>query len=221
MDRVAALMNDPAKTDYTYAAQLIYLNMAIDQLVENMNDNHSPISNSTSGSIRVPIGVNRLSYTIEEAPIYPPDLVEVQGISERLYGSTDPLVPMTKREFIGFEPAQDALLYWAWEELRIKFNNNGARTEREIVLQYVRTNLLHADDENSIIHLSTSISYLSFKTASLCARFIGENEQRAAILEQEADEALERMESIQNKGKHHIVTRHRPFRAGWKMRGGR
>ena len=220
MDRVAALMNDPAKTDYTYNAQLIYLNMAIDQLVEHMNELNSPISNATSASIKVPAGINRLSYTIEEAPIYPPDLVEIQGISERLYGSTDPLIPMVKREYIGFEPAQDALKYWAWEELRIKFNNNGAKTDRELILQYIRTNLLHAENENSIIHLSTSISFLAFKTASLCARYIGENEVRAGMLETDALLALERMDSIQNKGKQQIMTRHKPFRAGWKARGG-
>jgi hypothetical protein len=64
-----------------------------------------------------------------------------------------------------------------------------------------------------------SRSYLSYKTAALCAMFIGENESRAKILNDQADEAMERLEGISNKGRQQIMTRHRPFRAAYKSRG--
>jgi hypothetical protein len=50
--------------------------------------------------------------------------------------------------------------------------------------------------------------------------FIGENETRAGILETQAEKAMERLTGINNKGKQQIMTRHRPFRAAYKARGG-
>ena len=53
----------------------------------------------------------------------------------------------------------------------------------------------------------------------LCSMFIGENETRAQVLNEQAEQAKERMEGISNKGRQHIMTRHRPFRAAFKARG--
>ena len=75
-------------------------------------------------------------------------------------------------------------------------------------------------DPTTIIPVMNCRSYLSFKTAALCAMFIGENQTRAQILEAQADEAMERMTGMSNKGRQQMMTRHRPFRAGYKARGG-
>jgi hypothetical protein len=61
---------------------------------------------------------------------------------------------------------------------------------------------------------------LSYKTAALLSQFIGENESRAQLLNGEAELAVERMASIDNKGRQQMSTRHRPFRASYKARGG-
>ncbi len=221
MDRAAALLNDPAKTDYTYAAVLPYLNMAVDELVENLEESNDSPTNQTSSPISVVVGKVKLT-PAESAttPHYPSDLVEIQSVTERALGSTDSFLPLDRREFLQAFPASNSLLYWVWEEQEIRFNPNGALSDREVQLLYVRQAISQATTSASIIGTINARSYLSYKTAALCALYIGENETRAQALNDEANKALERMEGISNKGRQQFATRHRPFRAAFKMRGG-
>jgi len=223
MDRAAALMNDPARTDYTYTAQLPYLNMAIDELIESLEESNSSPSNMvTSSTIVIPITTNRIS-PIESLtpPYYPADLVEIQEVGERLNGNTnDPFVTMSRRDYVGAYPANNSLLFWCWIDQTIQFNPNGATTEREVQLRYVRQAISQATDDSSIIGAINARSFLAYKTAALCSMFIGENETRAGVLDVQAEKALERLTGINNKGRQEIVTRHRPFRAAYKARGG-
>jgi len=221
MDRCAALMNDPAKTDYTYVAQLIYLNMAIDELVESLEESNSSPTNSTSAVIVVSKGTTMITPIEGTGTVhYPIDLVEIQEVGERLMGSTqDVFMRMGRREFLSAYPANNALLFWIWEDQCIKFNPNGALTDRDVQLKYVRQALTQAVDENSVIGTINARSYLSYKTAAFCSMFIGENETRAQVLDAQAEKALDRITGISNKGRQQIMTRHRPFRASYKARG--
>lgn len=220
MDRAAALLNDPAKTDYTYVAQLIYLNMAIDELVENLEESNASPTNQTSTVITVSLGKNKIT-PIEsiEIPHYPVDLVEIQEVGERATGTQDSFIRLGRREFLQAFPPNQSLLFWIWEDQQIKFNPSGALSSRDIQLRYVRQAITQAIDGTTVIGTINARSYLSYKTAALCSQFIGENETRAGILNQEANRALERMEGISNKGKQQVMTRHRPFRASYKSRG--
>lgn len=221
MDRAAALMNDPAKTDYTYAAQLAYLNMAIDELVELLEESNASPTNQTSVAITVPAGTTKLTpFEHADLPHYPSDLVEIQEIGERMAGSNDSYIRMARREFVSEFPRANSLMYWVWENQIIKFNPAGAFGAREIELRYVGQAIAQATDENSIIGTINARSYLSYKTAALLSQFIGENESRAQLLNGEAELAVERMASIDNKGRQQMSTRHRPFRASYKARGG-
>jgi hypothetical protein len=123
MDRSAALMNDPAKTDYTYVAQLPYLNMAIDELVENLEESNSSPTNQTSTVILVPVGTVMIT-PIEHPtpPHYPVDLVEIQEVGERMSGTNDPFIQLGRREFLTAYPPNNSLLFWHWEDQIIKFN---------------------------------------------------------------------------------------------------
>lgn len=221
MDRSAALMNDPAKTDYTYINQLPYLNMAIDELVESLEESNSSPTNQTSPIIVVPVGSNKIT-PVENVtpPHYPIDLVEVQGVTERLSGSSDSFLTLGRRDFVQVYPANNSLLYWCWEDQQIKFNPNGALTIRDVQILYVRQAIVSATNETTIIGTINARSYLGYKTAALCARFIGENPTRADELDKHATNALERLDSVNNKGRQATSTRHRPFRAGFKARGG-
>lgn len=221
MDRSAALMNDPDRTDYTYDAQLPYLNMAIDELVESLEESNSSPTNQTSAVIIVPVGVNKITPTEHaDTPHYPMNLVEIQEVGERLSGSNDPFIPLGRRESLGMFPRSNSLLFWTWEDQCIKFNPAGANTSRDIQLRYVSQALGQAEDEDSIIGTINARSYLAYKTAALCAMFIGENETRAGVLEKQAEKALERITGINNKGRQQFMTRHRPFRAAYKSRSG-
>ncbi len=220
MDNAAALMNDPELTDYTYDAQLPYLNMAIDELVEMMEESNNSPTNRTSDPIEIAVGEYEIT-PAESAttPHYPEDLVEIQEVRERLADTDDPFVLMNRREFMEAFPATSSLMWWTWENQIIKFNPNGATTDREIQLHYIAKNLTHAVNENSIIGMINARSFLSYKTAALCSMFIGENEMRAGILQKEAEKAAERLINLDNKGRQQMVTRRRPFRASYKARG--
>jgi hypothetical protein len=64
-----------------------------------------------------------------------------------------------------------------------------------------------------------AISPLAFKTASLCARFIGENPTRADSLQIEANTAYEYFLAILIKENQVNSSRRRPFMASYKIRG--
>lgn len=233
MDRVASLLNDPQKTDYTYVVQLPYLNMAIEEFSDMMAEANAPNSNlvsthETKPPIILPVGKNVL--VPEDYPgiavsppgtyqTYPNDLIEVQEIGERFAGDPGPFRRLPRKEFHTIYPTTNSLVFWVWELGVIRFNDDGANVPMEVELKYVFQGINYAANENSIIDFIGSRTYLSYKTAALCAQFIGENESRAQLLEDKADEALERTINIGNKGKQQIVTRHRPFRASYKMRG--
>jgi hypothetical protein len=221
MDRSAALMNDPAKTDYTYVAQLPYLNIAIDELVESLEESNSSPTNLLSTVVTLTVGQYQIT-PIESvtSPHYPSNLIEIQEVGERLSGTTDTFFRLSRREFLQAYPPNNSLLYWTWENQIIKFNPNGALTPRDVQLKYVGQAITQATDETTVIGTINAMSYLAYKTAALCSQFIGENEQRAQLLEGKAEEALGRTTSINNKGRQEIMTRHRPFRAAYKARRG-
>ena len=222
MDRAANLLNDPNKTDYTYLVMLPYLNMAIEELSELMEESNNSPSNQTSAVIAIPVGTNRIASPDDQTagiPKYPDDLTEIQEVGERMFGASDAFIRLTRKEFLQTFPANSSLLFWIWEDQMIKFNPNGATSKREIQLKYIRQGVPYVANENSLITMINSRSYLGYKTAAFCALFIGENESRADTLNKEADKAIERLTGISNKGKQQVMTRHRPFRAGYKSRG--
>jgi hypothetical protein len=229
MDRAAALLNDPFKTDYTYAVQLPYLNTAIDEMIEQLEESNSALTNKTMlnfNAITMEIGQSII--TQPESPIlphYPIDLVEIQEVGERLWhgpaaGVAQPFTRMNKVEFIHNAPAAANFGFWSWEDQAIRFNPNGATTRREIQLKYISYTFPLAIDETTPLGIINCRSFLSYKTAALLAQFVGENEERAAILNDEANKALERRLAISNKSRQQMMTRHRPFRASYKLRGG-
>jgi hypothetical protein len=225
MDRVANLLNDPNKTDYTYDVMLPYLNMAIEELAEIMEESNAPVTNVTSAKIIIPKAYAAIVWAEYPnpdplLPRYPADLVEIQEIGEREVGSTHAFRRLPKLEFLPLSPSTNSLLYWNWESQVIKFNQSLATVDMEVQLRYITPAIQYVANANSTIYLINCRSYLAYKTAAFCARFIGENESRAGVLNDESDKAVERIEGINNKGKQQIMTRHRPFRANYKSRGG-
>jgi len=111
---------------------------------------------------------------------------------------------------------------WSWETQTIILHRSGTIIPQEIVLHFIGdlNVALQPYGVDSTVGGVKSRSFLAYKTASYAAMFIGENPQRAAVLDEKAGQALERIESINNKGRQQIMTRHRPFRASFKARGG-
>lgn len=218
MDSAAALLNDTAKTVYTYETQLPYLNMALNELQEEFERNEVPVTGKTSVVIEVDTDVEEISFT--STPALPTDLIEPSLLWERAR-DTNPFLPMNKLEelplyMIGSQIPQ--LIYYTWKNQALHFLP--ANADNDIKLTYISalftrfTSILGTDQVN-VINAET---FLEYRTAALCARFIGENATRADELNAYAVLGIDRALGIGAKGRQNIVIRRRPFRSGYKRR---
>lgn len=224
MDRAAAAMNDAAKSIYTFPIQFPYLNMALDELQEEFELNNVPVTNQTSVSISVAVGVTEIIPSVTLPVVgevyYPDDLVEIQQVWERLEGSSEPFIPVTPQEFLPHffdDVILPQLVYYSWQDQKIKFRP--ASSPREVKLDYIKDLFVAVTDEDDVIGIINSQAYLSFKTAQFLAFFCAENKTRADELKGLAAIALERNLGISSKGRQSIMTRRRPFRSGYRSRG--
>jgi len=205
MDMSAALLNDVQKQIYTYQVQLPYLKLAFKELREKFEESNIPVTNKTSTSITVDAGIFEVGFFT--TPPLPPDLVEIQQLWERPTGTSYPWIPMVRKEFLPHyqENGQEInqFLIWAWMGNAIHLiPSNGSN---DLKLDYI-SELNDIVNESSMIGIINGQSYLIYRTAGLCARFVGENETRANALDIQAE----------NKAKQAINTRKRPFRQGYK-----
>lgn len=213
MDDAAVYLNDPSRTVFTYAKQLPMLNTAVRELNMALEQNNVSITNRVSTAITVDAGVVTIDFST--TPALPNDFVELRELWERLDGSDDDYVPMSRREFLpGFTEQTSSLVYFAWLNQQLKFI--GATTDRQLRLDYIALSLAELDDETDDVRLINGRLFLAFRTAALCAEFIGENPTRAASLNGNAAFSLDRCVSINVKGKQSYGARRRPFRSAYK-----
>lgn len=222
MDASAALMNDAAKTQYTYAAQLPYLRIAIKELQEVFEQNNIPVTNESSPAvIQVDAGVTEIGFVgVTSAPNLPSDLVDIQRL---WYSPRDQelWLPMTKRNFLPhYLEGQEIspLSYYTWQGQKIEILPS--TTDNDIKLDYIKslfpTSIV---DQNTNIGIINAQTFLEYRTGALCAQFIGENKSRADELNVFASMAMDRATGIGTKGAQAIPIRRRPFRANYKRRG--
>lgn len=221
MDMSASLQNDTAKTQYTFEAQLPYLNMAMRNLQTIFELNTVPVTSETSAVIEVDAGVSAIVNIIDGSPNYPQDLIEIQQLWQRTRG-INPFIPIAKTSnyllhyLEGQETSQ--ILGWSWMSQEIRFLPSN--TDLDVKIDYIR-NLFPRytnADGNDAINIMNVENYLGFSVAALCSEFIGANESRAAAQQTLAERELENSLGISAKGMQTIVTRRRPFRASYKSR---
>ena len=213
-------MNDTAQEVYTDAACLPYLNMALNELQELYQLNNIPVTNETSGVLDVPIGTTRIAY-IGTLPTLPPGLIEIRQMWESDDG-TNRFIPVDKKEFIphNLEQVQVSTFgIWAWigNEIRLPSCN----LVKDLKLDYIRKLFITPLDIAQInidIPIEGITMFLGYRTAALCAWFIGENKERSDDLNDFSILALDRALGINVKGKQSIQVRRRPFMASYKAR---
>jgi hypothetical protein len=216
LDSSAVLLNDVNKTQYTYAVQLPFFNIAQRDLEKKMELNNVPVTNEVSTSIVIPAGTLVLSFTT--TPALPASLIEIQQILERLNGASEDYIPMTRREFLpGLIEQVESLIWWNWIDQEVRFV--GATTDRQLQMNYIANRLPTVTSTATTISILNAQSFLEYRTAALCAEFVGENTTRATSLNTDATLALDDFLGINTKGRQAIATRRRPFMASYKGRG--
>jgi hypothetical protein len=218
---VASLMNDTKRRYYTDAAILPYFNTVLDELQEIYQENDIPVIEETSGIITVPAGIFSISLTT--VPALPIDLIEIKRLWESDTGQNK-WTPLTRREFLPHYMEGTAISKFSvWSGDDDQINLLPSNQINDLKIDYIKRifntpiviNQMSTDLGSK---LTKAVTYLSRRTAALCAMFIGENETRAAALNELAEPALRRALQIPIKGKQSIITLRRPFRAGYKMR---
>lgn len=226
LDLVASLMNDTAKQQFTYTAMLPYFNIALQDLQLALELNEIGVTELTAAATTVTTGVTKIVASSTTSPTYPADLVEIQQLWERLAGSSDPYVPMFKRDYLPHYldniPTTD-LVYWAWLNQEIQFI--GATTPRDVKIDYIKQYFANTvSSTTAAVDVINSRTFLMYRTAALCAQYIGENPSRAEQLNNDAwgqdhtSGALGQLLSLSIKGKQDVQTRRKPFLGGYKMR---
>ena len=218
MDRSSSLLNDTAKSTFTYSVQLPYLNIALEELQNEYELNEMPVTETvTSNPIVVAANIKAIGFS-PTVPALPSDLIEPLILWERPSG-IDPYIPMTKVQYLPryMEGSKIPQLVWyTWESNEIRFLP--ANAANDVKMDYIRSLFITITASTDKIAVINAEAFLFYRTAALCSRFIGENPTRADSLDSMAQESLNRIVGVGTKGKQNIITRRRPFRAGFKRR---
>lgn len=216
---VASMQNDTAQQLYTNAACLPYFNVALRKLQEKFELNNIPVTSETSAIIEVDAGVTTIGFTT--TPALPSNLIEIRQLWESPR-DLNQWTPMDKREYLPHYLENDTtisqFLIWAWYDQEIHLIE--ANADNDLKLNYIKSifstvAIGDVDTDLGVVNVQT---YLEFKTAALCAMFIGEDSVRAGALDGEATDALMDSLQISTKGRQSIKVRRRPFRARFKSR---
>lgn len=212
MDTVAALMNDTDMQQYTYLKQFPYLKIALRDFEELAQLNNIPVTNKVSVTLTVPAGTTALSDLT--TPALPTDLVEIQQLWESSNNSS--FIPMHRVDFLNPNLVNtNQFGSWAWSGNEIKLPSAGLNY---LKMNYISTLFSAIIDHNSSVQTINADSFLQYRTAGLCAQYIGENKERADDLNGNAQLAIDRILGIENKARQGVAIRHRPFRASYKSR---
>lgn len=217
MQRSASLLNDTARSLYTYSAQVPYLNIAMDELQELFEENNIPSTNAESAVIPI---TNSTSVTeIDFTNGLPPYLVELQQAWERPTGSQEyDWSPLKRKDYLPKNQVPvSQLIYYTWQEQKIKLPPcNG---DNDIKLDYIKSLFTPVVDENTVISVINCKTFLAYRNAALCAQYIGENESRAEGLNTSSALAIARALNINVKGQQTQTGRRRPFMSSYRRSG--
>lgn len=217
MNKSAALLNDTQKQVYTFSAQLPYLQMALLELREMLEESNVPVTQKTSIFITVLANTSIIGFNT--IPALPQDLIEIQQLWERPQG-IDPYIPVQRVDYLphyldGVQISNFLIWTWINNEIHVLPTNQN----NDLKIDYI-AQLNEIVDENTNIGIINGQTFLEYRNAALCAEFIGANPSRSESLNVMAIMARDRLININNKGKQAIVFRKRPFRYSYKYRGG-
>ena len=218
--KASTLLNDTARTVYTYTAVLPYLQIALQELQEHFELNNIPATQLSSATINMPAGTIVLDYNAL-APLtkIPNDMIEPAQLWERQEG-IDPFVPMSRRDYLPHNlegTPTGKFSFYVWNNQQFQFMP--CNRDNDIKIDYIKDLFTPLVDETSVINVINASTFLEYRTAALCAEFIERNQASSNALNVYAVMALDRATGIGVKGKQTILTRRRPFRAAFKKRG--
>lgn len=216
MDSSAALLNDSQKQKMTYVVQIPYLKIALRDFSRMAARAGLSVSNKHSVVLTLPSGTTELDFTTN--PALPSDLIDIDELWQGDQ-STGPFTPVSRRYTINqtlVGTTTSGLTEWAWEADKVSLLPSNKTMY--IKLDYLRALFTTFADQNSDLRVINSQSFLEYRNAGLCARYIFEDTERATELDGNAALAFDDITGIDSKAKQSIPARRAPFRAGSRFR---
>lgn len=202
-----ALLNDQDGAVFTNTVQFEYLKMAYEELRQELEENNIPVSNR-SAEFTITAGIVDIGGNT--GPALPLDIIEPQELFERTSGTNDNYIPMTRSIYLPkTEVLTSYLRVWAYQNQIIKFLSS--TSDIQVKMDYVGDPLANLVNENTQVRVRNTVNYLKYKNAALCSMFVGENETRAEVLNNQAIIARDALLNISVKSSQSMVTRRRPF----------
>jgi hypothetical protein len=194
-----ALLNDQQKSIYKDDKMLPFVRKAVNEAQLHLHSNGLPLVKEIASALPVLAGATVL--------VGPTDMLYPMELSERASGNTGTYSPMDETAWEPDEPMQTTLGVWSWREEEVKFR--GATTNREVRLEYAKAFAAIAG-VNSAVPWAQGQTFYAARVAELGARYIGENEQRAASLAPDAERAKFELTNIAVKRMQGVPVR-RPY----------
>lgn len=205
MDDASALLNDAPQQLYNYTVQLPFLKMAMRDLDQELTLNGNPINLIAETAIPLPVG--DVALALPTNFFLPISLME-KGASDQFYS---PMIEKADIETLQLSQT-DVLGYWDFRHNDI--NLLGATTIRTVKLIYWRQ-LDEIIDEDSLAEVGGGRNVLAFRTAAMCAQYIGGNMERANGLNTDAGTSLDHILSLGTKNNQGKRVRRKAFRPGY------
>lgn len=215
-------MNDSAQRIYNWTTLRPYLNMALMELLQVMEENGLPtVQGGMTPSITVPAGDTEIAYQGTTAQL-PADLVEPEQLWESNDGGNS-WAPMVLRQVIdpNIATGQNLIFFGIYVWLGDKIQVPSCTSDNLIKIKYIRNLVplpLNTSQETFPLPLRTPL-FLGHKTAALCAALTAQDETRAEELNTLAETALSREINIPVKTLQRNPVRRRPFRSSYKLAG--
>jgi hypothetical protein len=175
------LLNDPQGIIYSDVSILPMLNKAYRELQIRLA--RAGMGTSKEVATRVPVLAGTIS--LGDGSGLPAGLLYPIEIREGSPG--EPLQNFADMEERSWEPTAQQntqLQIWAWREEEIKLV--GSTVDKELYIRYMR-GLSPITDANSPIYILNSELFLEARTASISASLLGENYERARVLNEDAE----------------------------------
>lgn len=202
IDLSAAFLNDTGRAVYEDSIQLPYLKVAQEELEQHLITDEIPISLISEAIIEVPEGDTELALPSSFfVPIY---------LEERRSG-TSTFSPVKERRTVDRNSPVASENMYIWDYRHNCINFVGSTEDREIKLTYWR-HFPTIVTGGSEINIDGAKNTLAFRTAAMCARYIGNNKERSDELNMESIAARDLLLNLYVKNTQGVRARRRPFR---------
>jgi hypothetical protein len=211
-DEAAALLNDAAKVSFTFAVLLPFLQRAHRDLQLKLDARQSSVQKEVTAVFTITAGLTAIPALSIPADLLRPIKLQEAAVGTAIGSYTD----MHEGVWEANIKPGTTIGIWTWREEAIVFP--AATADRSLMLYYVK-GLTVPTVVGSQLGFTRAETFLSAKTAHYAAKYILQDEKRAADLDSDAEKALKDYFDAEVRGQQGLPARRRPYGSRWARTG--